>query len=203
MQYKSLTTAALLISLLSSPLAWGGWYIGAGVGLSDSNIDTAVNEGADELVNSINIDDNDTGWKLFGGYQLTGLLAAELAYVDLGRQSAGIGTGGAVRDNLSVEAKADTDGFSLTGLASFNLIPVFSVYGRLGVYRWDTDITALVSALGALREVSTSDDGTDLTYGFGAKAQLGPVAGRLEWERFQNLGGSDFDLYTLNILYEF
>ena len=49
-----------------------GFYVGAGVGQSKIEAD------------DINFDEDDTGFKVFGGYQFNKYFAVELAYIDGG-----------------------------------------------------------------------------------------------------------------------
>src|SRR5262245_5537797 len=71
-----------------------GWYVGGGIGKSSADIDTAgINAsiiragGAGVTGVATGTDDNDTGFKLFAGYQLNPNFAVEVGYADLGKFS--------------------------------------------------------------------------------------------------------------------
>ncbi len=79
-------------ALIASPLvdaADAGWYGGVNIGQSRANIDdariTSGLLGAGFATTSISDDDRDTGYKLYGGYQLNRNFAIEGGYFDLGR----------------------------------------------------------------------------------------------------------------------
>lgn len=169
MKRAPLWTLALTATLLS-PLAFAGsdtgLYVGAAVGTSD--------------VSERHLDDTDTGYKVFGGYNF-GLVpfvnvAAEVAYVDLGTW----------KDSpLTVEAEA----WTLSAVAGFDLGPV-GLFVKAGQAHWDVDTNG------------GSYDGDDPTYGFGGKFQLGSLAIRAEYELF-DLDGTDVDFYSLGAVITF
>src|SRR4051794_20610604 len=83
---------ALLAALTTLPVATlaqpSGWYAGAAVGRSAATIDDArIASGLQAqglATSSITNRDRDTGYKLFGGYQLTPNLAVEAGLFHLG-----------------------------------------------------------------------------------------------------------------------
>lgn len=80
--------ALALISSSAAMAADSGWYVGASLGQSNADyssgdLKSALEaQGATGVVASV--DNTDTGWKLFGGYQLNKNIGFEAAYVNLG-----------------------------------------------------------------------------------------------------------------------
>ena len=166
---------ALLLSmgLAGTAAAENSFYAGASVGTS--SIDACDSAGALGLTAC---DDSDTGWKIFGGYNLSDNLAVEGAWTDLGEMTAsapGI-TGGLEASGFIVDAKG-----------TLPLNEQFGVFAKLGFMMWDADGTNALNGL--------DDDGTDLHYGVGAQymftEQFGIVG---EWEAV------DFDDENVDLL---
>ena len=136
-----------------------GFYVGADVGSFDSD---AVN-------------DDDTAFKILGGYQINRNIAAEFAY-------------GQLLDKGGVEITA----WELSGIYSFPLGNKFSIFGRLGFAMWDADAGA-----------AGSDDGTDLLFGAGVQYDLTNKLGiRGQWTRY-DVADEDADLFSIGLIYRF
>ncbi len=168
-----------------------GFYAGGHIGQATAkdSCDNVAGPG-------VSCDDEDTAWKILGGYQLNRNLGIEVGYTDLGEVSAS-GPGG----TASVEAKA----LELVGVGSLPLGERFSVYGKAGVYRGETDATAST----ALLTGSFSETNNDLTFGVGARYDLTRnIALRAEWQRYADVGGgdigeSDVDVLSVGALFRF
>jgi OOP family OmpA-OmpF porin len=147
-------------------------YLGLGIGKADY----------DDSLWSIEDDANDTGWKIFGGYQFNRHFGLESAWVDLGKVT--------FRD-----ASIDTKGLAVNGVGSIPIGPAFFVSGKLGVFFWDQETRA-----GTNRDDET---GTDLVwgYGFGARFFHNQLGVRVEWERYES--DSDADFISLSTSYHF
>ncbi|MEE2729794.1 MAG: outer membrane beta-barrel protein [Pseudomonadota bacterium] len=160
-----------------------GFYLGASLGTAE--VDFSDGEGDDE----IEFDDSDTGYKLFGGYNLGLLpfldLAVEAGYMDLGSVKGDIGN---FTDN-----ELEAYGWTAYGLGGFNLGPV-GLFAKVGYFAWDSDID---TALG-----DDSESGTDPAFGLGAKFQLGSIAIRAEYEMF-DLDEVDIDYISVGASYTF
>ena len=136
------------------------------------------------------ISDSDTGWKIFGGYQLNPNFAIEVAYVDLGTVE---------ESAFGSSISADQSGISgtIVGIAPLN--SQFSLFGKFGLFLWDSDIK--FTNVFPLGTGSASDSGTDITYGFGAKVDLQKaISLRAEWEHFEDDIG---DLFSIGISFKF
>jgi outer membrane immunogenic protein len=174
---KRATALALALAATTlSPMALAGGDSGLYIGGSAGT--TEISE--DEL------DDDATGYKIFGGYNFGMVpfvnLAAELSYLDFGSFDADV-------DNVSVDSTA----WALSALVGFDFGPV-GLFGKAGYFAWDADFD---SDFG-----SASEDGTDPAYGIGAKFQLGSFALRAEYEVF-DLDGTDIDFYSVGAAYTF
>lgn len=169
-----------------------GLYLGAGVGTSESKIDTAGFTGS--------VDESDTGWKVFGGYQFSRHFAVEAGYYDLGKVTfSGTAGGAAVSGNFESTA---------VGLSLVGILPVFnsfSLLGRIGVAYGEQEGSVTVGGATG----TASDETTEITYGLGLRYDFGRnVMVRAQWERFRvgggNVGGkNDIDLYTVDLGYRF
>jgi len=188
--HKMLPAACLLgLVGISGPANAENWYIGASFGQSDQSDAGDAIKTAFRLVGlTATVEDTDSAWKLFVGYQANENLGFEAAYVDLGQAK---GTGGGVTETVQSSGIA----FSLVGTAP--LSSSAGIFGKVGLFSWSTDI----SATGPVRSASASTTGTDLTYGVGAKFQFNKQVGaRLEWEHF-TLSDINADMLSVGILF--
>jgi len=165
-----------------------GWYGGISFGQSKAK------DACTGLVGlGITCDDTDTALTLFGGYQINKSFGAELGYVNLGEVSA-TGPGG----TATIEAK----GFELVGVGTLPINQQFSLFGKLGFFRWDLDASA--------PGVSISESGMDLTYGFGVKYDFTKnFAVRAYWQQYKDVGDeattgtSDVEVIGLSAVFKF
>jgi OOP family OmpA-OmpF porin len=166
-----------------------GWYVGGGIGQSKIDIDTT---GLDPATT---IDDKDTSFRVFGGYQINRHFAVELGYSQLGELSGnepGFGS-------FTSEAKA-------WDLVAVGILPVadkFSLLGKVGMYKADVDFSAPAAG------ESMSDSNSDLTYGIGVQYDFSKNLGlRAEWQQYKKVGGSDVgesdvDVMGISVLWRF
>jgi OmpA-OmpF porin, OOP family len=171
-----------------------GWYLGAAVGQSDArDACTGI---------PVSCDNKDIGWKILGGYQFNPNFGLEAAYIDFGKATA---SGVVLGVNVDGSAKA-----TAAELVAVGNVPVgagFSIYGKAGVFRWDADLS--VSAPTAGFRASTSDSGTDLTFGAGVRYDFNlRGAVRLEWQRYKDVGNastvkSDIDFLNVALIFKF
>jgi OOP family OmpA-OmpF porin len=166
----------LIAALLGASLAVGassalaqaqrdrpGWYVGGAFGQADI--------GPDE----------DTAWKIFGGYDINRHFAAEIAYSDLGEVT-------------ELGVNTDARAYELSGLLKFPLGNQFSIFGLAGI----SNVKAETS--GPLGTVS--DDSTELTWGLGAQMSLSPNFGlRAQWQRYET--DEEIDVISIGALWKF
>lgn len=129
--------------------------------------------------------DDETAWRLLGGYQINRNWGLELGYHDLGRH------------NIA-GAPLDSTAWELVGVGRLPLNDRFSAYGKLGAYRSR-------SSGGGFNESQN-----DLTFGAGFEYALSPGLGaRLEWQRYRDIGGgaigqtADLDVVSVGAIYRF
>jgi len=192
---KSRAKAAVAILGVASAMAFAapaaaqdqGWYAGLHLGQSNAK-DACDGIGG----GGVSCDDEDTAWRILGGYQFNKNLAAEFGYSDLGEASAS-GPGG----SASIESTA----WELVAVGSWPFTPNFSAYGKLGMYRGETDASA--------PGVSESESNTDLTYGLGVRWDFTKNLGvRAEYQIYKDMGGgnigeSDVDVISVGVIWKF
>ena len=175
-----------------------GAYVGAALGQSKAK-DACDGLGGVGFVG--NCDEKDDAWKVFGGYQFNRHWGLELGYTDLGESSAG-GTVAGVPANASAEAK----GVELTVVGTVPLGERFSLFGKVGAFRWDVDSRATVGAATA----AADDTGTNFTYGVGLSFHINRnVSIRAEWQRYNDVGDnastgrSDVNMISAGAVFKF
>ncbi len=144
-----------------SGLYLGGSFGNAKVGLESPNSD-------------IDVEDDDIGYKLFGGFKFT-LLAAEAGYVDFGK----------VEDS---GFSGEISGFNAFGVLSMGLGPV-EVFGKLGGFVWESDFENA--------QQRYKDDGFDPAVGVGAGITLGNFGVRGEYEYYDIDGFDEVSMLSL------
>lgn len=185
---KATRFGMLAVSIVISGTVFADAFY-AGVSVSQSEID------ADAGFSSFS--DTDIGWKIFGGYMFNKYFAVEGAWVDFGDFSDTV-----VNPVFLSPAKAklELDGFAVSGVASYPVNGAFSVFGKLGVWAWSSDVKiAIVPGF----SVDTDDDGTDVMFGAGGSYNFTQaISVRAEWERFTS-DGDDADLLSISGVYKF
>jgi hypothetical protein len=189
-----ITAALALLSMALAPAAFSqeevaGAYIGGGVGQFNAGIDDV--DDVDATVDDW--DDDDSAYKVFGGYRLNRFLAFELDYINLGEPS------GAVVPGFNVDASVD--GFAPYVVGTFPLGPYFEVFGRAGYYFYDATVGVEDAAGG---RVEFDEESEDFVYGAGIGANIGEKFNvRFEYERFDLEGLDDADALWLNAAWRF
>jgi outer membrane immunogenic protein len=176
---KKLTISGLaLVLLLVSGTAWAGGESGLYLGGSLGSAGLEVSDGA------VQYSENDTAYKIFGGYNFGIIplinLAIEGSYVDFGTAK-GNASGNSVNTSVT--------GWDLFGLVGVNMGPV-SLFGKVGAIRWED------------KSSSGNDSGTDPAYGLGLQLQISSFAIRAEYERF-TLDKVDIGFVSAGVAYTF
>lgn len=198
-----------VLSIPSAVADDSGWYIGANIGRSMGDID-------DEAINSqltatgatsvtIDEDDRDTAYKLFGGYQYNKNFALEGGYFNLGQLGytattipAGTLTGEASMSGLNLD---------LVGMHPFS--EKFSAFGRLGVIYSQTEDTFSSSGFVPVpANADPSENAANYKYGVGLQYDFTKSLGmRAEVERYRiddAVGNNaDVDLISIGLVYRF
>lgn len=133
-------------------------------------------------------DNMDSALRVFGGYQVNRILAAEVGYANLGETR---GTGVLVKGNS----------WDASIVAGWPVAGALSVHGRLGAYR--------ANLKGGSALAGQQHDNYGLTYGLGAQFDATPNLGlRFDWQEYSGAGGSgiphsDIRLLSLGALWRF
>ena len=176
---KIIGAILLTMGMTGSVAAANGFYAGASIGKS------SVDLCGDFF--GITCDDEDTGWKIFGGYNLSRNLGFEASWADLGEVSV---SGGGVW----ATAESDAIAFSVKGMLPLN--EQFGVFGKIGLAFWDYEEDSNLFG-------PWSDDGTGLMFGIGAEYAFSNQFGvRGEWERF-DIEDEDVDLLSIGAVIKF
>jgi OOP family OmpA-OmpF porin len=198
---KAIAWTGLVVATAAvSPLAFAqdaGFYAGGAIGQSK------ISDACDGV--PIACDDKDTAWKIFGGYQFTRNIGAEIGYVHLGET-----TSNGVISGVSVSAKGRVKGWELLGVGTLPIANNFSALFKLGIFRWDVDVSGVGTVPGFSAAAAASETGTDITFGLGLKYDFTRnIAARLEWQRYDSVGNSattgksDVDLFSLGVVFKF
>lgn len=168
-----------------------GFYIGATVGQSK------VKDFCSGFATPC--EDTDTALKILGGYQFSKHFALELGYSQLGEASINNGGG--------LFAKVEATAWEVVAVGILPVADRFSIYGKAGMYRADSDFSTNVVLPGLPQSFSESNN--DLTFGIGLQFDISRnLALRAEWQRYQDLGGpqigeSDLDVMSIGVTYQF
>lgn len=169
-----LLTSGLLIAGSPASAADRGFYAGAGFGQMNTEVD-------DVLGLNYDFDEDDTGFKVFGGYRFFPWLSVEGAYLDGGNPS--------IKESAGVETlKLGIDVQSLVAAAVFAL-PIgerFELFVKPGIAYWDAETSLSFSSPTFSDRFREDDDGSAFFLGAGAGFGVTDNFGlRLEYEWFE------------------
>ena len=187
MRKACLTSAAAIAVLLlvAAPAANAtGFYVGGSLGQTSSDTGSFDTAG-------MSVDDTDTGYKVFGGYNFMKFFSVEGGYVDVSGPSASTST-----ESMSI----DSNGFAVEAMGVMPIGLKFELFANYGFFLWDAEATVNSQTLGSF---SASDDGTDPKYGLGFAWNLIPKGQiRVELERYE-VDVMDMDMYSAGFAYRF
>ena len=205
------TLGIVALAAIASPLALAadpGPYIGGNVGYSKSHFDEAGLAraiGPGFGITRVDSDDNDIGYKLYGGYQINRNLAVEAGWFDLGK----FGFTATTVPAGTLAGSYKSRGVNLDLLGILPLGEQFSIFGRAGVIYAQT--RSNFSGTGAVFFPTPSvGRETDLSYKFGFGLQYDftrNLGVRVEAERYRvpdTVGRKEnIDLYSIGLIYRF
>ena len=185
------------------------WYFGAGYGLSD------VDTGVSGLTGTATLDEEDSGFKFFGGFQFNKFVGVEIAYVDFGEAELRGNNGDTfvvdgvtyqfTASNASIDAEATAFvietvlSLPLGDVSGNDFLNYLTPFLKVGVHFWDIEYSISASNL---TTTTADDDGTDLVFGAGIDFNLFKNVGlRAEWERF--MFDDEIDLFSGSIVTKF
>lgn len=151
-----------------------GWYIGGSYGMTTYDLG-GVPAGA-------SIDDSDTGFKIFGGFQFTKNWGAEAGYVDFGKATA----------SGTLSGDAGITAFTFAGTGTLPLGANFALLGKLGLAMWDTSGSA-----------SSGDNGTDLYYGVGLRYSFNKNLGLVADYELVDTENDSVSMISVGVRYKF
>ncbi len=205
---QSLAALVLASGSIAAMAADSGWYAGASLGQSSTDYEAGTLKSALEAAGATgvvaSVDNTDTAWKLFGGYQVNKNFAVEAAYVNLGSLTSNATY--ATPAGSPYRFNTDGDGYLLSVVGTLPVNETFAVFAKAGVFAWNLEATESTT----LASANASADGTDMAYGLGVNWRISKQMGlRAEWDRFQDVGGGnnfnkhDVDLYSLGAVFHF
>jgi len=182
-----LGSAVFLIVPFSSAVAvQDGLFIGGSIG--SATVEANVEGLPGDIPSSF--DENDTGWKIYGGYNWvlakTFGLGIEGGYVNFGKPSGN--AGGAL-------VKVEPTAIDIFGVVGFDIGPV-GIFGKLGYAWWDADLKIL-------DQPTFSSDGNDVAYGVGARFNLWSLEIRGEYEVFDVSDLDDLTMWSVGVVWRF
>ncbi|PID46769.1 MAG: hypothetical protein CSB47_02290 [Proteobacteria bacterium] len=126
--------------------------------------------------------DDDTSWKIYGGYKITDMIDAEVGYHNIGDISHT--KGGSVQTS-------EISAFSVNAVGTYDINDSVQALGKVGAARWSSDNS------------DGDESGFSMTYGFGAKVSMNEsMKIRAEWENISDVktaGGHEGDVSTMSL----
>ena len=185
-----------------------GWLVGGNVGQANYTIDDAKISnglaGSGFTSSSINDKRDDTGYKLFGGYQFNKNFALEGGYFDLGK--AGYTATTVPAGTLNGQIKLRGLNLDLVGFLPLN--DKFSLLARVGAdYAEANDSFSGTGAVGVANPSVTKSE-TNVKYGVGLEYALTKslaLRGEVERYRVNDAVGArgDVDMFSVGLVYRF
>ena len=180
--------AALLcadVALAQSAVPNSGFYVGAGIGKSHARFKTDDFTAGNPTI-AETVDNVDTGYKAFIGWQFNQYIAAELAYASLGRYSYKYTN--AIGQSSTIHY--DTNALALSGVFNIPISGGFSALLRAGVSANKAERSGLDGNLQTVPQVGRTEKtraslmgGAGLQYDIASNASV-----RLEFEYYGNFG---------------
>lgn len=189
-------TSAMALMTASEVQAEENWYVGIAAG--PTSLDYSAADLTSDLsnlgwtINNPSVDDSNTAWKVYAGFQFNEWFAVEAGYVDLGEVVTQFGAtipptqiDALLSDTFSVHPYQG-DGWMVAGVVRYAFVPdQFSVVGRAGLFTWDSKTTVRVIS-GGTGSVAGDDSGTDGMFGVGIEWQLNEQWSlTADWERYK------------------
>lgn len=166
-------------------------YAGFAIGQSETTFDSGATSGAGAARNK--------SGGIFMGYDITPYFGFQGASWWLASQD----QPGLIIDNVVYsQVTRNVDGWSLEGTLSWPVAEKLKLTGRAGVFFWKAE-TYASSSLFNSRTLS-NDSGVSLTYGVGARFDLGQSWGlRVDYDAFENIDQSRIQMLTIGAYYRF
>lgn len=131
---------------------------------------------------SSSCNDDDTSWKVYGGYKINDTVDAEVSYVSIGDVT---------REGVAGRETSEVSALSISAVAKYEINDSVEALGKIGATRWISDNS------------DNDEDGFSLSYGFGAKVNLNEsMKLRAEWENITDIetsGGRETDVTVMSL----
>lgn len=205
------TLGLMALAAITSSFAMAddsGWYGGLNLGHSSAKFDegniTRGLQGRGFTTTSIAGDDDDLGYKLFGGYQFNKNFALEGGYFDLGEFDFTATTVPAGTLNGNIKLK----GVNLDAVGILPLAERFSAFGRVGLNYAEAEDSFTGTGLVNVLNPNPSKHDTNYKFGLGLQYDFTEsLAMRAEAERYRindAVGDKgDVDLVSVGLVYRF
>jgi OOP family OmpA-OmpF porin len=202
----ALGTAAVLSPLAATAAEPLPWYVGAGAGGSfyDLNdLDATLGSGFGTY--ALTSDDNDAGYRVFGGWRALPWLAVEAGWMDLGKATFDATT---TLPATRVTGRFETSAWFIDVVPSYTF-DRFTVFGKLGVALWEAKTNTTTDVLlGQRFSTSRKERSESFKWGLGAAYDFADRwIARLEYDQFEagdgSTGKSDVGFVSLSVAYRF
>ncbi len=184
---------ASMAAAVSAQAGDTGLYIGGSVGQTTVKDSARVSDGFN--TQKISFDENDTSYRLFGGYMLLPFLGVETGYTNFGSpnksyKNTAIG---------NVNATVDVDGWDAFVVGNLPLGPI-DLFAKAGVLWVNTD--AKIRFAGSTAG-SNSDSDEVGAYGVGAALGFGSFKVRAEYTMYDVSNINDLYMVSAGLTYQF
>jgi len=177
-------------------------YVGGNLGQADH--DTSITTGTATL------DEEDLGWKIYGGVNINEYLAVEIQYADFGASTLnGVNgstftvAGTALQFITTAELSGDADSLGFSAVAGYDINEYIRPFVKLGGHAWDFEINATSANVNG---TIASDDGFSLFFGGGLKIKVTDnfsAVVEIEQYQFDSLVLDSVNLFSAGILITF
>ena len=162
--------------LLLSPAAWAGAYVGASLGQSDAS--------------SAGVGDDETSWKILGGYTFMKFVGVEGSYRNMGGTDQTFGT---TQIGLKVSS------LDVFGVGILPIGRTVELFAKAGYSMIDVEASVSDPLFGS---VSGSEGENELAYGAGINFKVGSkFAVRAEYEGFNTT--ENIDMISMGAVFRF
>lgn len=197
--------AALAFATAPAMAADQGFYVGAGVGQFGLDADVDDEEVEDFLDDEV-FDENDTGFRIFGGYSLNKYFSVEAGYDSGADTNKTFGDVATIGEELELDLSVDAFDAYLVG--NLPIGESFFAFGKVGLIAWnvDADLTYRTDdGEGTVTEEreSANDDGTDFAFGAGFGMNVGDNAKVTAEYNFYDFDEVDGEFISLNFIWQF
>jgi OmpA-OmpF porin, OOP family len=193
---------AAVLALISAPAMSAddsGFYFGVGAGMFGVQED-------DFESSDFHFNDDDTGLRAFGGWQINQNFGIEAGYVDGGTASDSLGV--LAVDGFQADVDIDVTEFDLYVTGKLPLGEMFYAYAKAGMVFWQADASATLQeddGEGGVitTELSDSSSGNDPAYGAGFGMNIGENAGvQVEYVVF-DVENTNVNFLSANFVWRF